>query len=218
VYNEVLESITNGTYKPGDRIPSENELKNFYNVSRNTVRLALNKLNTLSIIETKRGDGRFVRKIGANISLNMMMPTILFEKHDLIDILEFRKAVEVQAIKLAAVRSDDKDIKKLRKLLKRMKKMSYDMTKFWRVDTDMHIELAKISKNEMFSTMIEIIQDILTNEMKSLLIKQGTDIDSYFYHNLIIECIEKQKPNEAAYLMEKHLDLVIDRVKKYKLD
>ena len=47
VYRQILEQIIAGRYRPGDRIPTENELKETFNVSRNTIRAALNRLNTL---------------------------------------------------------------------------------------------------------------------------------------------------------------------------
>lgn len=218
IYNELLEAITDGSYPPDTRLPSENELKDRYGVSRNTIRGVLNKLSTLGIVETRRGDGSYVRKAGANISLNMMVPGLVFEKHDLVDILEFRKGIEVQAVKLAAKRATEEDLDKLRGCLKRMKKAMFDMKEFEMADADMHIQLAKASKNEMFGSMIEIIHHILTNEMKTLLVNQGEDIDSLFYHSTLIDCIEYRKPEEAAYMMEKHLDLIIERVNASKAD
>ena len=40
VYRQILEQIIAGRYRPGDRIPTENELKETFNVSRNTIRAA----------------------------------------------------------------------------------------------------------------------------------------------------------------------------------
>lgn len=211
IYDELLHQIASGAYQPGTKLPSENELKDRYGTSRNTVRLALNRLNTLGILEIRRGDGSYVCKMGSNVSLRTMVPTILFEKHDLGDILEFRKGIEVQSARLAALRATEEDIRKLRICLKRMKKLLDNMREFADADTEMHIQIAKASKNEMFSSMMEIIQSILTDEMKGLLVSQGTDIDSYFYHESILACIENHKPEEAAFMMERHLDLVMER-------
>lgn len=218
IYNELLESITNGSFAPGAKMPSENELKDRYGVSRNTIRLVLKKLSAVGIVETRRGDGTYVRKAGANVSLNMMVPSLVFEKHDLMDILEFRKGIEIQAVKLAALRATDEDVGKLKTCLRRMKKHMFDMREFEIADADMHVQLAKASKNEMFGSMMEIIHSILTNEMKTLLVRQGKDIDSFFYHSQIIDCIENRKPEEAAFMMEKHLDLIIDRASATKRD
>ena len=44
IENDIKAAINNGSFKSGDLIPSENELKEKYNVSRMTVRQALNNL------------------------------------------------------------------------------------------------------------------------------------------------------------------------------
>ena len=74
---------------------------------------------------------------------------------------------------------------------------------------------AKATGNEMFTSMLEIIQSILTEDMKSFLLNQGTDIDSYFYHESILSCIENKKPEEAGFMMDRHLSAVIERIRKY---
>lgn len=212
MYDELVMFITNGTYKEGDKIPSENELKEHYNLSRNSVRLVLNRLKTMGLIETRRGEGSYVRKPGANLSLQSQIPTLLYKKHDLLDLLEFRKGVEVEAVKLAAQRATEDDIKQMKSLLVEMKKNIMKMSEFAAVDEKMHVYFAKASKNEVFGSMVEIIQSILTGDMKELLVTQGMDIDSYFYHESILNCIQAKKPDEAAYMMEKHLQHVIERI------
>lgn len=54
------EKINDGIYKPGDKIPSERELCDLYNVSRMTVRLAIDELERLGKIEKIQGKGTFV--------------------------------------------------------------------------------------------------------------------------------------------------------------
>lgn len=216
VFNDLLEAITSGTYESGQRLPSENVLREHYGVSRNTIRLVLNKLSALGILETRRGDGTFVRKAGLNVPLTQMAPSLVFENHDLASVLEFRKAIEVYAVKLAALRREDSDIRKMRGFLKKMRQTSHAMTQFEKADWDMHLQIAKATGNEMFASMMEIVHNVLTSEMKIMLNKQGRDIDSLFYHSAIVDCIAMQKPDEAAYMMEKHLSLIIERVKANK--
>ena len=216
VFNDVLDAITGGIYEPGQRLPSENTLREQHGVSRNTIRLVLNKLCALGILETRRGNGTYVRKAGANVPLTQMAPSLVFENHDLASVLEFRKAIEVYAVKLASLRRTDADIRKMRGFLKKMRQTSHAMTQFEKADWDMHLQIAKATGNEMFASMMEIIHNVLTSEMKIMLNKQGRDIDSLFYHGAVVDCIAKQKPDEAAYMMEKHLSLIIERVKTGK--
>lgn len=62
VIQRLKESMDNGTYREGDRLPTENELAAQFGVSRHTVRQALGKLEYENRIESIRGSGTFVRR------------------------------------------------------------------------------------------------------------------------------------------------------------
>lgn len=67
VFSQLKKAIVEGVWKPGDKIPSENELASSFGVSRMTVRQSLQKLIALGLIETKLGDGSYVRVLEAVI-------------------------------------------------------------------------------------------------------------------------------------------------------
>ena len=58
----IVEKIESGDWKPGDRIASENELKNQFGISRNTVQRAIDELVQEGILERKQGRGTFVTR------------------------------------------------------------------------------------------------------------------------------------------------------------
>ena len=60
---KILQDISNQIYKPGDKIPSQNELAKLYDVSRVTVKQALNELIYSGILSTQKGKGTFVRDL-----------------------------------------------------------------------------------------------------------------------------------------------------------
>ena len=53
--------ILDGGIQAGERLPSENELAEMFNVSRITIRQALQKLSVLGLVETRFGEGSFVK-------------------------------------------------------------------------------------------------------------------------------------------------------------
>lgn len=55
VYQSLKQKILDGVYKPGDRIPPESELVQIYNVSRLTVRRALEELRSEGFISRAKG-------------------------------------------------------------------------------------------------------------------------------------------------------------------
>ena len=67
----------------------------------------------------------------------------------------------------------------------------------------------------MFVRIEMIIHKMTSTSMKKYLSKQGADIDSTFYHEMIMKCIIEHKPDEAAYFMDRHMQHLVERVKKY---
>ncbi|MGL5544011.1 MAG: trehalose operon repressor [Cetobacterium sp.] len=70
IYNFIKENIDNGTYLPEEKIPSENQLKDIFSVSRNTVRKAIELLSSNGYLSSVHGKGVFViKKIPVNFLL-----------------------------------------------------------------------------------------------------------------------------------------------------
>ncbi|MGH3500944.1 MAG: GntR family transcriptional regulator [Nocardioidaceae bacterium] len=59
---ELREDILNGQLKPGEQLPTEQDLCARYEVSRNTVRLALGALTNEGLTASARGRGHYVRE------------------------------------------------------------------------------------------------------------------------------------------------------------
>lgn len=62
IADELRSQIETGELPPGEQLPTEKELEQRYEVSRNTVRLALRRLTDEGLIVSGQGRGSFVRK------------------------------------------------------------------------------------------------------------------------------------------------------------
>ncbi len=60
IYNDIMDSIENKNIKPGEKLPSENQLMEKYNVSRDTIRKSLDLLEGNGYIHKIKGKGSFV--------------------------------------------------------------------------------------------------------------------------------------------------------------
>jgi GntR family transcriptional regulator len=60
IADDLRQQIESGKLKPGHQLPTETELRERYDASRNTVRDAIRWLTTLGLVETKPGQGTFV--------------------------------------------------------------------------------------------------------------------------------------------------------------
>jgi len=76
--NIIMNLIKQGHFKKDDKLPSETELINEYSVSRNTVRLALDKLVSTGLLYKKQGQGTFFAGIKSNnLSRSSLIGVIL---------------------------------------------------------------------------------------------------------------------------------------------
>ncbi|WP_230203641.1 trehalose operon repressor [Bacillus massiliigorillae] len=63
IYNDLVDKIENEVYVADDKLPSEKSLMDYYNVSRDTIRKSLNKLEQNGYIAKVNGKGSFVLDI-----------------------------------------------------------------------------------------------------------------------------------------------------------
>lgn len=71
ILDDMLQSISQGKYREHDRLPSENQLANYYNVPRINVRKAFLKLEDMGFIYSKQGKGRFLKPERKRIELDL---------------------------------------------------------------------------------------------------------------------------------------------------
>lgn len=79
IYGFVLEQISTGQLKMGERVPSEKELANQFNVSRITTKKALESLAQEGLITRMRGKGSFVSEANSHSLKNTDEPTEDYE-------------------------------------------------------------------------------------------------------------------------------------------
>ena len=190
-YNRLLDMIIKKEYRPGDRLPSEMVLCEEFEVSRNTLRAALNKLAALGFTETRKGGGTYVKVVDSDVYLNFFVPALLTHNVSLLEMMRFRKGIEVEAARQAAKEATPEDIEQLRGLLNRCRELNEDVAAFASADTEFHTCIAKASGNKMLEKITEIIWVMILSEMKNFLVAQGETIDSLFYQIGRASCRER---------------------------
>jgi GntR family transcriptional repressor for pyruvate dehydrogenase complex len=102
--------LKNGTFGPGSKLPSQNELVQQLGISRTGVREALQVLAALNLIEIHPGLGCFVRKISPEDIINSDVLAILLEKEAILEVIESRKILESGTAALAAKQAKEADV------------------------------------------------------------------------------------------------------------
>lgn len=175
-------AIKSGELKADEKIPSENELAELYGVNRLTIRMALQKLNMLGIIETRVGEGSFVRNFDFGSYIKEVSDFYL--SPELLDsVCEFRKLIEVECARLAIERTTEKDLEKLGALCDRydellaasLPKVSLDQKEFNALvtaDLEFHQEIVELSNNPLYSLAFIVAKESITQYLRSIVKKR----------------------------------------------
>lgn len=214
VLYQLKKMLIDGEWGPGSKIPSENELADLFDVSRITVRQALQKLNALGLIETRLGDGSYVRDLNVGDSMNALIPVMYLGEQTASDVFEFRQIIETGCTRLAVKRATERDIEELKSILVKMTKCrdNSDIKNFSKADLEFHLKIAQITRNTLFIKTNSILQDVLEQSMDDVIDKMGFE-NGLYYHEQIIKAIEDRNEEKAAEMMKEHIEKNLDYFK-----
>lgn len=211
VYDQLLTQIKNNTWSEGEKLPSENELRIQLGVSRISVREAFQKLTALGIVETRQGEGSFVKKVTADNYKDMLFPAFMINKNTLNEILEYRSIMEVGAIGLACDRITAEEIQNLERIVTRMEKNNDNYKKFASDDLAFHNAIARASKNDLIINVCVFVFELMAASMEYIVTKLGM-IDGKYFHRLILEKLKQHDKEGALQAMSSHVEKTVVRM------
>lgn len=117
IVKQLREMITVGGLKSGDKIPSERELTERLNVGRSSVREALRALELLGLIETRRGEGTFIRDFKGNHLVQLLSTFILNDEKARQDVIDTKYFIEINCLRLLLKRMQEEKLLRLKEWL-----------------------------------------------------------------------------------------------------
>ena len=217
IVDQIMANIANGIWPAGSKLPSENELTQMFNVSRVPVREALQKLAALGIVQTRQGEGTFVLPVTPGALLNSLLPMLVLNRKNMMDILEYRKIAEADSAALAAANADAKDLARMEALVLEIERIRQPVAAFAVADMEFHLEVARATKNTLLFTVFNVVRDILVNYYRKINEIMGID-RAIKYHRLIFEAIRNRNQEEARRWMLEHIMTTIDDVSRSYAD
>lgn len=204
VYEQLKQNILKGVWKAGEQIPSENELVNLLGVSRISVREALKQLASIGLVEARHGEGTFVKQVEADSYMNELLPLMVLNRENILELIKYREIIEVGAIALAVERADDADIRALEENLRQHEKFRNTVEQAAQTDLEFHLLIAKASKNPFVIKANSLIKDVFHAVMVQIVEAMGTE-HGLFYHQKILTALKARDAKSAISLMREHL-------------
>jgi DNA-binding FadR family transcriptional regulator len=231
VSTRIKRLILDGVLKPGDRLPSESELAQEFNVGRQTIREALRILELSGFITTKKGGngGPMIQTTVLNTINELFLDAFQLEKVSTVELTVARAEIEKVVLDYAVEFATDDDIQDLQKNIQEARKKIANNIMAIDENVEFHNLLARASGNHVFSMVVgsimAVVRDHTSRQTSNLedtakalklsesVLKSKNAVDT---HEDIVNAILKKDKKKAGVLMENHIREVGQRLDSLK--
>jgi DNA-binding FadR family transcriptional regulator len=207
IADQLAELVRKGEFKPGDRLPSERDLSQQFNVSRASVREALIALEIDGLVDVRVGLGVFVNAAPAANSA-----TAALGEPGPFEVLSARYLIEGETAALAARDGSAKDHARIRETLQLMADEVGSSGVGLNADALFHLRIAEASGN---SALVHLVHQLWSFRYSAMFRKLDEHFDSperhqeaIAEHRKLVEAIERRDADGARAAMVHHLDTV----------
>jgi GntR family transcriptional repressor for pyruvate dehydrogenase complex len=160
VMRAIADFISRSNLQPGARLPTERQLMASLAVGRSTVREVIRKLQALGVVESRKGSGTYlVRPVSADavhLPLTIEASTL---RDRLLQTLDVRRGLEVEASALAAQRRTAEDVATMEARLEEMERVHLDKGTAGREDLAFHLAIYEATHNPLFGQLLEQMRE-----------------------------------------------------------
>jgi GntR family transcriptional repressor for pyruvate dehydrogenase complex len=210
VANSLAETIRAGTYKPGQRLPSERDLAEQFNVSRPTVREAMIALEIQGMVEARHGSGIYVTE---RVEPENVPPELDIGAFEL---TEARRLFEGEACALAATLITEEQIADLEAILKDMIDENDRNVAGENADRRFHMTIARATRNSAIVTVVENLWDLrYKSPLCVAMLRRARQVGNKPLiddHRAIIDSLKSRDPKAARTAMHEHLGRVVENL------
>lgn len=203
--------IFRGDLKPGDRLPSEQEMMEKLGVGRSSVREAIRSLSMMDLVDVRQGNGAFVCDGNTGFFAKAIAQRSFLGPKTRRQLIEVREIIEVSAAGLAAARATEQDIASLRSTLEEMHACLDDVDRCLDLDLAFHLTLADMTQNAILYEIILSIRELMKRFVQDNLSMPGSAAAALREHEQVLRALEQGDPAAAGEAMQAHLRGVIER-------
>lgn len=206
IIKRVKNMILAGKLKVGDKLPSERELADMFQVSRVPVREALKIMEFMEILQYVPGDGMYLKSVDINEVLSKIDFMIETSSDIISDLFEARQAIEGKAVELAAIKRTEADMREMEISIQEMEEEINNGGDGINAATSFHTAISKASKNKVLARINDLLITLTEISREETLKRNGISPIALEYHKNILEMIKQQDIEGARQAMENHLE------------
>ena len=210
---QITELIETGNYAPGDRLPPERELIGSLNMSRNTLRKALDALERDGAIWRHVGKGTFVAAHGGTSNTGSLAE--LSQQVTPVHLMRARLSLEPAIAREAAINASAEAVMRL-KIARDSCEEAHNWDEYEAQDDALHRAVAEATDNVLLLALFDQLNQVRRAVAWNTVIRQSNrpprDHSSFGEHNALIDAIEARDPAAAHGAMRAHLGSVSSRL------
>ena len=189
-------------YKPGDKLPNENDLSAHLGVSRATLREAIHILVTENVLTVYRGKGTFISNEMDSFvdAAPPLMSDMIQMKVTLRDLYEARLLIEPYAAGLAADRATDEEIDEILKKGEALQELilnAPESEERIRAEIEFHGSIIKAAHNEFLSNSVGVLTESIEGTFR---LEDDHQEMSHYAYNDHIQIMDFLKHRDAQAL------------------
>ncbi len=211
VIEQIKDMIKTGQLKKGDKLPPERELVEQLQVSRTSIREALRSLEILGLIESRQGEGNFIRKSFHQSLLEPLSIMFMLQESSPQEVLELRRVLETETASLAAKRINEEKLNELYEIINTFK-YTTDEKLNTELDQKFHYKITEASENflliNILNTISAIIDSFISDARFRIMENRDNRETLIKQHEAVYSALSEHNPNSAAEEMKKHLEFI----------
>jgi DNA-binding FadR family transcriptional regulator len=202
--------MLDGTFPPGEPLPSERHLAERFGVSRGSIRDALRTLETIGLLETRHGQGTFPHELSVD-RLVAPLASVMAYRSDLQDeLLDVRRMFEPAVARVAALRATQEDLADLQRILDTQRQKVKTGQSAIVEDTAFHAILARSTRNRVVMSIMATLNDLLVESRTQSLKQKGRPARSIDGHEAVVAALRRRDAEGASQAMYNHIDQIAD--------
>jgi DNA-binding FadR family transcriptional regulator len=204
VANHILMLIQDGQLKPGDKLPSEQELTQLFGLSRPTIREAIHSLVARNILDVTHGRGTFVSQ-NPGVETDPLGLSALTTEQLGESLPEARVLIEPGVAGLAAKNATPEDMEAIETHLSDMEQIVQEGGVSMSVELEFHRSIANASKNLIIQRIVPIILESIMRTYSHAHRTREEHAMALEEHRNIVKAIRSGEVEHAEEAMRQHL-------------
>jgi DNA-binding FadR family transcriptional regulator len=206
---QLLGFVAAGRLRAGDRLPSERDLAERFEVSRPTVREALRALSVLGVIEIRHGGGAVVSSLDAAELLGPLNFFLSLSDISVEQLYDARRLIEGEICALAATRVRPEELDRLSQLIDAQEQVVSDAGRYLEIDSEFHKLLGEISGNPFLARASQSLNVLGIEFRKVAANTTAAPSRSIIDHRTILSTLATRNPEAARAAMVAHMNQVL---------